>query len=90
MEPVFSYIHTDGPIDYFHGTMDKEELIECWYLPYSGSDKEKTLERNRFADEVEAMTAFIREWVQRDSGEQPYEIRFFAIPNFAQCRVSGK
>lgn len=81
---IFKYVYCNSPIDYFHGTMSKDELIENADFSFVNGEDVRRLE---FAKEVEEMCGYIRGWIDKDAGELPHTIQFFSIPNFDNAEM---
>lgn len=79
IERKFNYLVEGGPIDLFYATFTIEELMEYVQKMYDGQvDYDAELRANYF---------FVEKTIEKISGEKPYVIRYFSIPNYDDCSM---
>ena len=75
----FNYLVEGSPIDFFHATFKIEELKENIQKTYDGQVNSDA--------KLRANYLFIEKTIEELSGEKPYEIRYFSIPNYDYCSM---
>ena len=79
IEKKFNYLVEGGPVDFFYATFTVEELLEDIQKMYNGQVS--------YDAELRENYLFIEKTIEEISGEKPYVIRYFSIPDYDACAM---
>lgn len=80
MNSFFEYHGEFGIIDWFFGTMTKDELLASYRSIACGREYEKALDD--LTSSLDAKEQYIIRTINAEQKEKPHTIRYFCIPDF--------